>query len=199
MPSLPGCCTYLPADLPLQAMDETSQHIKVSRYPLPKIPQRSYTDGVRLRAFHKLTCSSYTPGLSSLHGSDTSGGPSSFPSQRDPLHYKTQPRQLRWPSHLKSPPWSLDVSQCLVPHISCSPTSASFQALHFTGLPGRCAPTCPPPALSDAGVREHLMACMVEEPLTGQVSLDLNALFLLRSGTQICPLPSDCAYTVASI
>ena len=126
----------------------------------------------------------------------TLGGLPPFPSQGDPLHYKTQ---LRWPSHLKSPPWSLDVSQCLVPHISCSPTSASFQALHFTGLPGRCAPTCPPPALSDAGVREHLMACMVEEPLTGQVSLDLNALFLLRSGTQICPLPSDCAYTVASI
>ena len=35
----------------------------------------------------------------------------------------------------------------------------------------------------------------MEEPLTGQVSLDLNALFL---GTQTCPLPSDCAYTMAS-
>ena len=115
-----------------------------------------------------------------------------FPSQRDPLHYKIQ---SRWPSHLKSPPWSLDVSQCLVPHISCSPTSASFQALHFTGLPRRCAPTSPPPALSDAGVSEYLRACTVEEPLTGQVSLDLNALFL---GTQTCPLPSDCAYAMAS-
>ena len=115
-----------------------------------------------------------------------------FPSEGDPLHYKTQ---SRWPSRLKSPPWSLDVSQCLVPHISCSPTSASYQALHFTGLPGRCAPTSPPRALSDAGVREYLRACTVEEPLTGQVSLDLNALFL---GTQTCPLPSDCAYTMAS-
>lgn len=35
----------------------------------------------------------------------------------------------------------------------------------------------PTPALSDAGMREHLMACMVEELFTGQVSLDLNALF----------------------
>ena len=115
-----------------------------------------------------------------------------YPSQGDPLHYRTQSRQ---PSHLISPPWSLVVSQWLVPHASCSPTSASFQALHFTGLPGRCAPTSPPRALSDAGVREYLRACTVEEPLTGQVSLDLNALFL---GTQNCPLPSDCAYTMAS-
>ena len=29
-------------------------------------------------------------------------------------------------------------------------------------------------ALSDAGVSEYLRACTVEEPLTGQVSLDLN-------------------------
>ena len=52
-----------------------------------------------------------------------------------------------------------------------------------------------PSALSDAGVSEYLRACTVEEPLTGQVSLDLNALFL---GTQTCPLPSDCAYAMAS-
>ena len=56
----------------------------------------------------------------------------------------------------------------------------------------------PTPALSDAGVREHLSACTVEEPLAGQVSMDLNVLCLVRSGTQTCPLPSDCAYTMAS-
>jgi len=35
------------AALPLQAMDETSQHIKVSRNPLPKTPQGTYTYSVR--------------------------------------------------------------------------------------------------------------------------------------------------------
>ena len=119
-----------------------------------------------------------------------------FPSQGDPLHYKTQPRQ---PSHLKNPPWSLNVSPWLVPHYSCSPTSASFQALHFTGLPGRCAPASPPPpALSDVRVSGHLMSCMVEKPLAGWVFLDLNVLCLERSGTQTCPLPSGCAYTRVS-
>lgn len=53
-------------------------------------------------------------------------------------------------------------------------------------------------ATGDAGMRGHLMACMVEEPLTGQVSLDLDP-FSFEVGTQICPLPSDCAYTMASI
>ena len=65
-----------------------------------------------------------------------------FPSQGDPLHYKAR---SRWPSHLETPPWSFDVRQRLVPHSSCSPTSASFQALHCTGLPGRCTPASPPP------------------------------------------------------
>ena len=54
------------------------------------------------------------------------------------------------------------------------------------------------PALSDAGVSGHLTPCMVEEPLVGQVSLDLNAFYLVKSGTQTCPLPSRCAYTRAS-
>ena len=71
------------------------------------------------------------------------GALSLFHTLGDPLHYKTQPR---WPSRLKSPPWSFDVSQWLVPHSSCSPTSASFQALPFTGLPGRCGPASPPPS-----------------------------------------------------
>ena len=56
----------------------------------------------------------------------------------------------------------------------------------------------PTPALSDAGVKEHLSACTAEEPLAGQVSMDLNVLCLVTSGTQTCPLPSDCAYTMAS-
>ena len=68
------------------------------------------------------------------------GAPPPFPSQGDPLHYKPQGRR---PSRLKSPPWSLDVSQGWVPHASCSPNSASFQALCFTGLSGRCAPAFP--------------------------------------------------------
>ena len=42
------------------------------------------------------------------------------------------------------------------------------------------------------------MPCTVEEPLAGWVSLDLNALCLVRSGTQTCPLPSRYAYTRAS-
>ena len=72
------------AALPLQAMDETSQHIKVSRNPMLKTPQGTYTYSVRLGALYKLTCSSYTPGLSSLHGSDTSGGPSPISQPRRP-------------------------------------------------------------------------------------------------------------------
>ena len=79
-----------------------------------------------------------------------------FPCQGDPLHYKTQPRRS---SHLKSPPWHLDVTQGLVPQASCSPTSASFQALCFTGLPGRCTPASPSLALSDAGVNGHATPC----------------------------------------
>ena len=71
-----------------------------------------------------------------------------FPSRGDPLHSKPQPTG---PSSLKSPPWPLSVSQGLAPHSSCSPTSASFQALHFTGLPERCTPASHSPALSDAG------------------------------------------------
>ena len=55
-----------------------------------------------------------------------------------------------------------------------------------------------PPALSDAGVSGRLRPCTVEEPLAGRVSLDLNALCLMRSGSQTCPLPSGCAYTRAS-
>ena len=53
-------------------------------------------------------------------------------------------------------------------------------------------------ALSDAGVSGHVTPCTGEEPLAGWVSLDLNVLCLVRSGTQICPLPSDCAYMRAS-
>ena len=55
-----------------------------------------------------------------------------------------------------------------------------------------------PSALSVAGVSGHVTPCTVEEPLAGWVSLDLNALCLVRSGTQTCPLPSDCAYAMAS-
>ena len=55
-----------------------------------------------------------------------------------------------------------------------------------------------PPSLSNAAVNGHLTACMVEEPLAGRVSLDLNALYLVRSGTQTCPLQSGCAYTGVS-
>ena len=117
-----------------------------------------------------------------------------FPSQGDPLHYETQ---LRSHSHLKALQF-LDVSQCLVPHSSCSPTSALFQALHFIDLPGRCGPASPPPVLSDTGVSGHLTPCTVGEPLAGWVSLELNMHCLLRSGTQTGPLTSGCAYTGSS-
>ena len=50
-----------------------------------------------------------------------------------------------------------------------------------------------PSALSDASVSGHVTPCRVEEPLAGWVSLDLNVLCLVRSGTQTCPLPSGCA------
>ena len=113
-----------------------------------------------------------------------------FPSQGDPLHYKAQ---SRWPSQLKSPPWSLAVSQWLDGNTSRSPTSASLQVLFFTGLSRRCTLASPPPALSDVGVSGHLISCTVEEFLAEWVSLDLNALCLVRSGTQTCPLPSGCA------
>ena len=55
-----------------------------------------------------------------------------------------------------------------------------------------------PPSLSNAAVNGHLTACMVEEPWAGRVSLDSNALYLVRSGTQTCPLQSGCAYTGVS-
>ena len=97
LPSLPGCCTCLHAALPLQAMDETSQSIRGSRNPLPKIPQGTYTDGVRLGTLHKLTCFSYTPGLRSLHGSDPYGGPSAISLPRRPSSLQ-DPTQTALPS-----------------------------------------------------------------------------------------------------
>lgn len=42
----------------------------------------------------------------------------------------------------------------------------------------RCTQAPHLPALSDAGVSGHLTPCTVEEPLVGQVSLDLNAFAL---------------------
>ena len=119
------------------------------------------------------------------------GALSPFPIQGDPLSYKSQSRRL---SQLKNLPWSLDVfptlhTPQLLPRFRlCTSQVCLEDALQSPNTP----------ALSDTGVSGDLMPCTVEEPLAGWVSLDLNALCLVRSGTQTCPLPSGWAYTGAS-
>ena len=106
------------------------------------------------------------------------GAPPPFPSQGDPLHYKPQGRR---PSRLKSPPWSLGVSQGWVPHASCSPNSARFRLCALQVCLEDVLQPFQPSALSVAGVSGHVTPCTVEEPLAGWVSLDLNAYNMYAS------------------